>query len=94
MSVKREVPAAVNDCRQNKINEVMLRRLQYRLQRQGMLELDVWLSPLSLALHQRDERVVQAVERLMMCEVPELLAMQAGKEAVPEELKPWLNSYC
>ncbi len=69
----------------------ILRRLQYRLRRQGMLELDVWLSPLQDALAFSDEHLLASVERLLMSEVPDLVAMQSGKKNIPQELKPWLN---
>ena len=69
----------------------ILRRLQYRLRRQGMLELDVWLSPLQDALASSDEHLLASIERLLMSEVPDLVAMQSGKKIIPQELKPWLN---
>ncbi len=68
-----------------------IRRLSYRLQRQGMLELDAWLSPLILALKSGTPDILDAIETLLQKEVPELQAMQTGKKAVPEELKPWLK---
>ena len=69
----------------------MVRRLSYRLQRQGMLELDHWLVPLNQALEEGDSEVVNAIEDLMACEVPQLLAMQAGTQVIPKELKPLLD---
>ena len=68
-----------------------LRQLQYRLKRQGMLELDSWLSPLGQALLPQDEKVLDSIANLLKQEVPELLAMQAGKKKIPKELEPWLN---
>ncbi len=73
-------------------NAILIRSLQYRLQRQGMLELDVWLSPLISALEVDDPAVVAAVESLMQHEVPELLAMQTGTRAIPKELEHWLST--
>ena len=73
------------------MNEMQLRSLQYRLQRQGMLELDVWLSGLKSALQSHDKQVIASVERLLQMEVPDLLAMQTGQKPVPKELKPWLG---
>lgn len=72
-------------------HELLIRRLQYRLKRQGMLELDVWLSPLHQALARQDVKLTQSIEEILLCEVPELLAMQTGQQSIPEELKPWLN---
>ncbi|MDX8384443.1 MAG: succinate dehydrogenase assembly factor 2 [Ghiorsea sp.] len=71
---------------------ILIRRLRYRLQRQGMLELDAWLSPLQHALQTKDEAVVQAVDKLTQYEAPDLLAMQAGEIDIPVELKPWLKA--
>ena len=72
-------------------HDYLVRQLRYRLQRQGMLELDAWLSPLQDALEKNHPKVIEAVEYLLSCEAPELLAMQTGKQKIPEELKPWLN---
>lgn len=71
--------------------EQNLRKLQYRLKRQGMLELDVWLSGLNSALASGNQGVLQSVEQLLSLEVPTLLAMQSGREPIPKELQPWLN---
>ncbi|MDQ7005331.1 MAG: succinate dehydrogenase assembly factor 2 [Ghiorsea sp.] len=68
-----------------------LRRLQYRLQRQGMLELDVWLSGLHDVLASGDKVMLQHVECLLTLEVPVLLAMQSGKHPIPQELQAWLS---
>ncbi len=79
-------------CENNAIkHELLIRRLQYRLKRQGMLELDVWLSPLHQALASQNIKLTQSIEEILMCEVPELLAMQTGQRPIPEELKQWLN---
>jgi len=75
----------------NQTSETMKRRLLYRLQRQGMLELDVWLNQLTAAIQSEDTEILQAVETLMACESPDLLAMQTGELSIPEVLKPWLN---
>ena len=72
-------------------HEYLIRQLQFRLQRQGMLELDAWLSPLQEALNKNQPEVITAIEYLLSCEAPELLAMQTGKKEIPEELKPWLS---
>ncbi len=69
-----------------------IRRLQYRLQRQGMLELDAWLAPLTLAVAQNEPAITRAVEQLLNYEAPDLQAMQAGTIHIPEVLKPWLKS--
>jgi len=71
--------------------DLLIRKLQYRLQCQGLLELDVWLLPLSEALNRKDPDVIQAVEMLLNYENPELLSIFSGKKNIPEELKPWLN---
>lgn len=71
------------------------RRLRYRLQRQGMLELDAWLAPL-LDAHQSmvpevDYELMQAMESLLAKEPPELLAMMHGDEEIPASLRRWLE---
>ena len=72
-------------------SNVKLRKLQYRLKRQGMLELDAWLSPLQQAMLTQDKSILTSITLLLEQEVPELLAMQSGKKNIPQELKPWLN---
>jgi len=72
--------------------EHLIRQLRYRLKRQGMLELDVWLSPLQQALEHDDSAILEQVEIILRCEVPELLAMQSGQQHIPKELEPWLNT--
>jgi len=67
-----------------------LRRLRFRLHRQGMAELDAWLSALEVPLQQGDAVLMQAVERLLSCEPPELVAMMHGELPLPEVLRPWL----
>jgi len=70
-------------------SDVAIRRLCYRLNRQGMLELDVWLSHLQKA-DLRAPGVMAAIDALLESEAPELQAMMHGEKAVPECLKPWL----
>jgi len=79
--------------RVNNPDDPVIRRLQYRLQRQGMLELDTWLFPLISAVNSKyaDAKVLAAIEHLIECEAPELLAMHDGHRPIPEELKPWLS---
>jgi len=69
--------------------ESLRRRLRYRLQRQGMLELDAWLAPLD-EVDLRDREMAEAVAVLLSCEPPELLAMMRGLRPVPACLRPWL----
>jgi len=70
-------------------SELMVRRLCYRLNRQGTLELDAWLGRLQEADFQAPG-VMVAIETLLENEVPELQAMMHGEKAVPECLKAWL----
>ena len=70
--------------------EWRVRRLRYRLNRQGMLELDAWLAPL-LQADFTDVAVVEAVERLLACEPPQLQAMMQGQCAVPAPLNGMLR---
>lgn len=70
-------------------SELALRRMRYRINRQGMLELDAWLGQLQAADLQ-DADVVAAIDRLLQCEVPELQAMMHGQTEIPECLKAWL----
>ncbi|HXH71529.1 MAG TPA: succinate dehydrogenase assembly factor 2 [Mariprofundaceae bacterium] len=70
--------------------ELAIRRLRYRLNRQGMLELDAWLGPLLEAdFSQPDVRA--ATEALLNCEPPELQRLLHGETPLPEILKPWLS---
>jgi len=69
-----------------------LRRLRFRLRRQGMVELDAWLSALETPLQQADAAFLQAVEQLLAREPPELVAMMRGEAALPERLRPCLAS--
>ena len=70
--------------------ELNIRRMRYRLNRQGMLELDAWLEPLLRADFESPE-VAQAVELLLQCEPPQLQAMMAGTDDIPEALQCWLK---
>ncbi len=71
--------------------ELNIRKLRYRLKRQGMLELDTWLSRLEPTLEKHDEELSFAMVKLMNCEPTELLAMMQGNQPVPELLRPWLG---
>ena len=66
-----------------------MRRMRYRLNRQGMLELDAWLSGL-LQADMTAEGVSSAIDALLQCDTRELQAMMHGEQAVPECLKAWL----
>lgn len=70
-------------------SEIAVRRLRYRLNRQGMLELDAWLSPL-LKADFEIAGITDAMDLLLQCEPPELQAMMHGEKKVPECLKRWL----
>ena len=70
---------------------IELRRLHYRLMRQGMLELDAWLAGLKPALESSDARVRRSIGRLLAMEPPQLLAVMQGGAALPDELRPWLD---
>jgi len=76
--------------------QMLVRRLQYRLQRQGMLELDTWMTPLLDVLQSDaapcDKSILEAIDALIQCEAPELLAMQAGIKPIPKALEPWIKS--
>jgi antitoxin CptB len=68
-----------------------IRRLRYRLNRQGMLELDEWLAPLGKALAEGDGETVALVEAMIATDTPELLAMMHGEIPLPDGLRPWLE---
>jgi len=70
-------------------SDIAIRRLCYRLNRQGMLELDAWLSRLQHA-DLNAPGVMAAIEMLLRSEAPELQKMMHGEEAVPDCLKVWL----
>jgi antitoxin CptB len=71
--------------------DVQLRRLCYRLRRQGMLELDAWLEPLVKQLPHGDAELVAAARGLLAEEPPGLLAMMHGERPMPAVLVPWLG---
>ncbi len=71
--------------------EVNIRKLRYRLKRQGMLELDTWLSCLEPVLKNNNEAFSHALNRLMDSESDDLLAMMRGHCSIPEALRPWLE---
>jgi len=73
------------------VEESDIRRLRYRLNRQGMLELDAWLAPLEKALTEGDGETVALVEAIVATDTPELLAMMHGEIEIPKELCPWLE---
>jgi antitoxin CptB len=68
-----------------------LRRLRYRLQRLGMLELEAWLARLEPALCKGDEPVIHAAQQLLDMQTPQLLAMMHAETPLPEVLQPWLG---
>ncbi|MDQ6953937.1 MAG: succinate dehydrogenase assembly factor 2 [Mariprofundaceae bacterium] len=68
-----------------------VRCLRYRLKRQGMLELDVWLSNLDDVLLSEDAALIAAVQMLLVCEAPVLLAMMHGDQAIPDILNVYLR---
>ena len=70
--------------------EMKVRRLRYRINRQGMLELDAWLEPL-LNADMDDPEVVAAIELLLNCEPPDLQAMMLGELPVPAGLEVYLS---
>ncbi|MDX8403612.1 MAG: succinate dehydrogenase assembly factor 2 [Mariprofundaceae bacterium] len=72
-------------------HESDIRRLRYRLNRQGMLELDAWLTPLEKALTAGNDELLAQVEVIIATDTPELLAMMHGEIPVPESLRPWLE---
>jgi len=68
-----------------------IRRLRYRIKRQGMLELDAWLAKLDAAILSGDEDVIEAISMLLAHEPPELQAMMHGDLVLPEVLRKWLE---
>jgi len=68
-----------------------VRRLRYRLKRQGMLELDAWLASLDEALLSDNVEVIASISTLLSCEPPELQAMMHGDKPLPKILQPWLK---
>ncbi len=72
------------------MDEFTIRRLRYRLRRQGMLELDAWLAPLADA-DLSDPVLARAVEQLLRRPPPELLAVMRREAELPAILRPWLG---
>jgi len=72
-------------------HELDLRRLRYRLQRLGMLELETWLARLEPAFANGDVPVIQAALQLIEMETPQLLAMMRHEKPLPDVLRPWLE---
>ena len=70
-------------------SELAIRRMRYRLNRQGMLELDAWLSRLQDA-DLKEPGVSAAIDALLQYEAPELQAMMHGEKEIPACLRPWL----
>jgi len=68
-----------------------IRRLRYRLNRQGMLELDEWMAPLEKALAEGDGETVTQVGEMIATDTPLLLAMMHGEIPLPDSLRPWLE---
>jgi len=73
-------------------HELDLRRLRYRLQRLGMLELETWLARLEPALATGDAPVIKAALQLIKMETPPLLAMMRHEKPLPDALRPWLET--
>ena len=67
-----------------------VKRLRYRLKRQGMLELDEWLAPLDARLEAARPEVLAAIARLLEQEPAELLAVMQGKRMPPVCLRDLL----
>jgi len=72
-------------------DESDIRRLRYRLNRQGMLELDEWMAPLEKALAEGDDATVAQVGEMIATDTPLLLAMMHGEIPLPDVLRPWLE---
>lgn len=70
--------------------ELAIRRTRYRLNRQGMLELEAWLSPL-LQADFSDRQLREATAWLLDCEAPELQAMMSGARELPRALRAVLR---
>jgi len=70
-------------------SDIAIRRLCYRLNRQGMLELDAWLSGLQKA-DLNAPGVMTAIETLLQYEAPELQRMMHGEQEIPDCLRTWL----
>ncbi len=68
-----------------------MRALAYRLRRQGMLELDLWLAGLDRPEVWEDPEACAALARLLAAEPPQLLAMMRGEAPVPPGIARWLG---
>jgi len=66
--------------------ELQMRRMRYRLNRQGMLELDAWLAPLLQADFSNPD-IAAAIQLLLTHEAPDLQRMMHGELALPDALK-------
>ncbi len=69
---------------------IKLRKIRYRINRLGMLELEAWLGKLEPALLAGDEVVADEVLQLLELEAPLLIAIMHGEQPVPEALQAWL----
>lgn len=76
---------------EKKLDETDMRRLRFRLKRQGMAELDTWLAPLEIPLKKGDRCVAAALAGMLDQQPPELVAMMRGELLIPGVLQPWLN---
>lgn len=76
---------------QHPSSEERIRQLEFRLQRLGMLELEVWLAPLLSGIRTGNAEFIAAVEELLDNETPTLTAMQQGEIPLPTALEKWLK---
>jgi succinate dehydrogenase flavin-adding protein (antitoxin of CptAB toxin-antitoxin module) len=70
--------------------ELQMRRMRYRLNRQGMLELDAWLAPLLRADFTNPDTAA-SIQSLLTCEAPDLQRMMHGDLPLPNGLEGWLK---
>jgi len=75
----------------NEKERLAWRALRYRIRRQGMLELDLWLGQLDREEVYADAEAREALARLLAAELPVLLAMMRGEQPVPPPLDRWLQ---
>jgi succinate dehydrogenase flavin-adding protein (antitoxin of CptAB toxin-antitoxin module) len=68
-----------------------LKKLRFRLRRQGLAELDAWLAPLEEPLLNGDQVVAKALTDLLDLQPVDLLAMMQGQLPVPVPLQSWLD---
>jgi len=64
-----------------------IRRLRYRLKRQGMLELDEWLGPVGLMLDEASPEMLAELALFLDREPAELLDVMHGRQSPPECLR-------